>query len=385
MRWRSIQKCLIFISVEARMIQSGKMNIAIYTSAHGYGHASRSYEIARTLIEKRSDIAVYFNSWVPDSFFSGEENPRIIRRKKRFDVGIRQIDSLTMDLPGTLQDLEDLRMNSNQLIKEEVEFFREAGIELVLADLPHLIFEAAEKAGIPAWGLSNFSWDWIYEEYVNAYPGLQSHIDLIRRSYQRAEGVFRLPFSGGMGYFKMVIDVPLLARRSKLGKTESRKRLEIGLDDPVILFSFGGFKLSIPADITPCDDLILLSSDPSPDPGAPFSHITDEALKKLDLRYCDLVAAADAVVSKLGYGIVSECMANQTALIYTSRGQFREYPILRRAVNQYLPSAEIKLEDLKKGRWLDAFTSLLNRDFPPKPDCSGAETVADKLIEKANL
>jgi len=87
----------------------------------------------------------------------------------------------------------------------------------------------------------------------------------------------------------------------------------------------------------------------------------------------------------LGYGIVSECMANQTALIYTSRGQFREYPILRRAVNQYLPSAEIKLEDLKKGRWLDAFTSLLNRDFPPKPDCSGAETVADKLIEKANL
>ena len=361
------------------------MNIAIYTSAHGYGHTSRSYEIARSLIEKRSDITVYFNSWVPDSFFSSEENTQIIRRRKRFDVGIHQIDSLTMDLSGTLNVLEELSKNSNQLIEEEVDFLKVAGIELVLVDLPHLIFEAAYKADVPAWGLSNFSWDWIYEEYVNEYAGFQSHIDMIREAYQRAEGVFRLPFSGGMRAFRRVIDVPLVARRSKLGRNESRKRLGINPYDQVILFSFGGFKLNISPNIAASNSVILLSSDPSPDPGFPFRHVSDEALKELDIRYCDLVAAADAVVSKLGYGIVSECIANRTALIYTPRGQFREYPILHHAVYQYLPSAEIKQEELEDGRWLNAFTSILNREFQQKLECGGAEFVADSLIEAINL
>ena len=35
-----------------------------------------------------------------------------------------------------------------------------------------------------------------------------------------------------------------------------------------------------------------------------------------------LVGAADAVVSKPGYGIISECIANETAILYTSRGHF---------------------------------------------------------------
>ncbi len=45
------------------------------------------------------------------------------------------------------------------------------------------------------------------------------------------------------------------------------------------------------------------------------------------LLYQDLVAAADVVVSKPGYGIVSECVANGTALLYTSRGRFIEYDL----------------------------------------------------------
>ena len=46
------------------------------------------------------------------------------------------------------------------------------------------------------------------------------------------------------------------------------------------------------------------------------------------LRYEDLVAAADVVVSKPGYGIVSECIANDTALLYTSRGRLIEYDVM---------------------------------------------------------
>ena len=45
------------------------------------------------------------------------------------------------------------------------------------------------------------------------------------------------------------------------------------------------------------------------------------------LAYQDVVAAADLVITKPGYGIVSECVANGTPLLYTSRGRFVEYDV----------------------------------------------------------
>ena len=38
--------------------------------------------------------------------------------------------------------------------------------------------------------------------------------------------------------------------------------------------------------------------------------------------------AADVVVTKPGYGIIAECLANDTAIVYTSRGEFAEYDVL---------------------------------------------------------
>ena len=46
------------------------------------------------------------------------------------------------------------------------------------------------------------------------------------------------------------------------------------------------------------------------------------------IRYEDLVGAAEAVVTKPGYGIISEAIANDTAILYTARGHFPEYDVL---------------------------------------------------------
>ncbi|MBU1881828.1 hypothetical protein KKA08_07305, partial [bacterium] len=203
------------------------MRIAFYTSAHGYGHASRSFEIARALVAKDPEMEIFFMSSVPDSFFAADEHKRIQRRNCRLDVGIRQIDSLRMDLPGTLADLELLEKQSAQLVVEEADFLNNHEIKLALVDLPFLAFEAAHQAKIPAWGISNFTWDWIYEDYLDDYPKFQAHIERIRSAYCLAEGIFRLPFHHDMPEFRQIDDTPLVARKSILGCHEARKRLQI--------------------------------------------------------------------------------------------------------------------------------------------------------------
>ena len=58
--------------------------------------------------------------------------------------------------------------------------------------------------------------------------------------------------------------------------------------------------------------------------------VEERAFIDSGFRYEDLVAAVDVVVTKPGYGIIAECIAAGTPMLYTSRGDFREYDLLVR-------------------------------------------------------
>ena len=64
--------------------------------------------------------------------------------------------------------------------------------------------------------------------------------------------------------------------------------------------------------------------------------LEDAAVYAAGLRYEDLVRAADVVVTKPGYGIIAECIANDSAILYTDRGRFAEYDVLVEAMPKYL-------------------------------------------------
>jgi len=96
-----------------------------------------------------------------------------------------------------------------------------------------------------------------------------------------------------------------------------------------------------------------------------------------EFRYEDLVAAADVVITKPGYGIIAECIANGTALLYTSRGIFREYDVLVRDMPRYLRSRFIDQGELFAGRWRGPLEALMAQAAPPETIATnGAEVAA---------
>jgi L-arabinokinase len=102
----------------------------------------------------------------------------------------------------------------------------------------------------------------------------------------------------------------------------------------------------------------------------------------IGVRYEDLVGAAEAVVTKPGYGIISECIANDSAVLYTPRGHFPEYDILVEEMPKYLRSALINHEDLLAGKWEGSLDKLLAQPKPKKkPETNGAEVAADILLK----
>ncbi len=177
---------------------------------------------------------------------------------------------------------------------------------------------------------------------------------------------------GGFESFAKIVDTPFVARHATHEPAETRARLSLPPDRKLVLPSFGGYGV---AGI----DLSSLDLDPS----WHVALVPDAAIYEAGLRYEDLVRAVDVVLTKPGYGIISECIANDTALVYTTRGRFAVYDVLVREMPRYLRGAFIANDALLAGRWRAALDAAESAPPPPeKPRTDGAEVIADMIAAR---
>ncbi|MEP6593484.1 MAG: hypothetical protein ABJC51_07320, partial [Acidobacteriota bacterium] len=301
------------------------------------------------------------------------------------DTGVVQIDSVRLDEAATLSAAVDFYAGFAERVRLEAARLERDDARLVISDAPPLACAAAAAAGIPSVVLSNFTWDWIYEAYGAASaPGLLS---AIRAAYGLAEAGWRLPLHGGFAGCKRVIDVPFVARHATVPAAEVRRRLGLPTQTPLVLTSFGGYGLDafdpLRLDCGGRWHVVVTGREP-PSPGPEWLHaLDDNAVYDAGMRYEDLVAAADVVVTKPGYGIISECIANRTAMLYTSRGRFPEYDVMVAEMPRLLRCAFIDRAALLEGRWLTALETLA-RTPPPaeRPRTVGAEMIAAMIAAR---
>ena len=66
---------------------------------------------------------------------------------------------------------------------------------------------------------------------------------------------------------------------------------------------------------------------------------------------CVQIAASDALIGKIGYGTVSECLAHGKPLVFVRRDYFNEEPFLRRLLQIHHAAVEIRRRDFLEGNW----------------------------------
>jgi hypothetical protein len=343
--------------------------VAFYISGHGFGHASRQIEIARAFARRRPDAGIVVRTTASRWLFDRTLNVPFILDDRPCDTGAVQIDSLHLDAAATIARAKDFYATLDARAADETALLREHDVRFVVADAPPLGCVAAARAGIPSVVVSNFTWDWIYagyREYLDSAPDV---IPAIQAAYKLAAAAWRLPMHGGFETFDTIVDTPFVARHATHEPAETRRRLGLPPDRRLVLPSFGGYGV---AGI----DLTSLDLDPS-------WHavlVPDAAIYEAGLRYEDVVRAVDVVLTKPGYGIISECIANDTALVYTSRGRFAEYDVLVREMPRYLRCAFLENDALLGGRWRAALEAVVGAPAPREnPRTDGADVIADMI------
>ena len=352
--------------------------IVFYISGHGFGHASRTIEVINAILVQRPETRVGVRTSAPRWLFDLTVKGKVTYSTLECDTGVVQVDALTLDEADSIRRAQSFHSDMVTRAASETRALRELGAGLIVGDIPPLAFAVGASAGIPSIGLGNFTWDWVYADYprVRLAPSL---LPTIRGAYAKASMALRLPMSGGFESFSNVRDIPFVARHASRSREEVCKTLKIPGDKPVVLASFGGYGLTaLDTDVlskfkkytvitTVTASLTRGRRDaPATEKKGSVISINEESMYGTGIRYEDLVGTADAVVTKPGYGIVSECAANDTPLLYTSRGRFREYDLFVAEMPQMLRCRFISQDDLLAGRWTTAVDALRRRAGPAK-------------------
>jgi len=368
----------------------GRPTIALYTSSHGFGHAVRCAILCRALLAAAPALRIVARTAAPAWIFPAD----VQVEHAIIDTGVVQPTSLHIDPRATLERYAERVAQEGPEIEAEAAYLRRLGARAVVADIPSAAFEIAARAGVPGIGLANFSWDWIYGPYVDATPEYAPLVEHLRAQYAQATLLLRLPFHDGLTAFPVIEDIPLIARRSRADRTETRRQFGLPLGTPLVLFSFGGHASDSldAARLAAMGDYAFVATATGRDAPLAASGVAVRQGRNLFLlpqltdRYVDLLAACDVVVTKPGYGIVADLIANRVPALYVSRAGFREEPVLVRALEveaHAVPLDRAALDTLALGAAL-ARLQALDRPWTERP-LDGAAVAAGRILGLAGL
>ncbi len=356
------------------MKKAGISSIAYYISAHGYGHGVRSCNIIQAINRLYPNLTVYVVSELPESFLSSQiDLSRCILRAESFDVGMVQKDSICVDVPATLRKVNSLYAGRKERVARERTFLTGKKIGLIVVDIPAIPIEAAAECGIPRIAVGNFAWDWIYAEFIDQNPAWQTIVDVLHEEYARTDLLLRLPFCEKMRAFPRIEDIPLVASPGTSCRGDIARITESDPAKKWILLSFTSLDWNERAlkRVERIREYEFFTVRP-----LEWHAKNIHTLHRGPRSFADILASMDAVISKPGFGILSDCIANHKPLIYADRSNFSEYAILVDAIQRYVRHAHIPAAELYKGNLEESIALVWKSPEPAEQMALGGGEIA---------
>jgi len=322
--------------------------------------------IVRELLLARDNAQVFIKTGFAAPFLrKALDDQRVEVIESRSDFGFAPLDkTLRIDREKTRALLRIWLRTWRSYVSQESLFCRRQKIDLIVSDIPPQPFIVARKLGIPSFAVSNFTWYGLYHELFGETEG----VAVVRNAYELANRCLVLPFSEKELPFSERTPVGLVVRRTLATKDSVRKSLRIPRSEPLVYVGAGrsvtsGTVLHQPGRDDQqgrCDDVrpfFLITSDGTK-PGVRSRIIPSDVIESQDY-----IASCDYVVTKPGYGTMSEAVQGQVPMLLVSRGVPEDTAAIEEATSLGI-ACEITEEQLASGRWLRLVVSLLKSAKP---------------------
>ncbi|WP_176525707.1 glycosyltransferase [Priestia megaterium] len=296
--------------------------IAYYISDYGYGHATRSTAIIRELLRQNETVKVIICHTFALGFLqqSFKHEPRVTFREVATDVGyVLQENSLEPDAKRLNNNVSSYVSEFSTKLNQEMCFMKEKNVSFAISDISPLGIAGAAALNIPSLGLSNFTWHTAYEGLIEERLLSFLHAQYNQMTYHFPLACSNEPSWGieenqSFGFYSREID----------DHEAQRIRKEI---DPVGENYIIYFGLGMKVDIGTLSELpiwqslnckFIVSSN------VEVNHPNVYRIPTNAVETQHYVAAADLVLTKAGWGTISEAVCAGVPLLITNRSSMKE-------------------------------------------------------------
>jgi len=347
-------------------------HLVVSISGHGYGHVAQVAPVLNQLHRRMPQLRLTVRSSVPPSYLRSRIQAPFAYLQSEGDIGMVMSSALDIDIEHSRAAYRSFHQDWEARTVAEARLLHGLGADMVLSNVGYLPLAGAKLAGIPNAALCSLNWFDIYHHYCG-----DDHIAAqIHECYAGADAFLRATPGMAMAYLPNLVVIPPVAtvglnRRAELDR-------QLGISKKLVLVSMGGIQSRLPIEHWPhIDGVRWLVQE-----NWQVEHPDAITIESLPMSFSDLLASSDALLCKPGYGSFVEAAASGTPVLYVSRADWPESPVLAEWLRQHGLCREISRVSLYRGDFAGALSEICNTPHPEPMIPDGARLAAGWITER---
>ena len=293
-------------------------------SSHGYGHFAMTAPVLNEL-NKQASISLTVRCVLPEDLIRSRIGGDFNIVAESSDFGMVMNSSLDVDLEAAADAYQKLHANLPQAITEEQKKISALKPNLIIANIPYVTVAAAFQANIPVIAYCSLNWAEIFNSYFkDKLPEAEKILAEINNAYNLAEYFVCPEPSMAMPGLKNIKHIGPIAKIATSHRKILNEKLSLTEKDKLVLITPGGVATPVPLNDWPVIPGVTWIA------AWPYETTRQDIITtgQIELLFSDLLASCDAVITKPGYGTVTETVCNGIPVLYVLRGDWAEEPFL---------------------------------------------------------
>ena len=352
--------------------------ICFFLSDHGFGHIARNIPIIVSVV-RNYDTFVYvvcgerhieFAMQNLEMMLTSEQYKRIEFRSDHTDVGlICKEGTLDVDVKALTKATIAFLSALPQKAEQYSEWLTKNKIDAALCDMPIWSIEACELAGIPLLYVGNFTWTELYEEFLpeNIWQTYASYYGKIKHTM-----LYTLHNNKMLEFLKSSEKTKTSVTARSFNENAVAE-IRAKHNRPIVFVALGmsaQFKEPVYVSSVPYD---FYTTE-----GVPLVGENVEVIPYTTINTHDFVATADYVITKAGWGTVSECLLTKKPMALFARDSVLEDRTTIRLLEEKHLAVSVTQDDLHDIEEIVNRLDRLDGSYGELYDC--ADEIAAKLM-----
>ncbi len=351
-------------------------SLYVVISAHGYGHLSQITPVINGLHARVANLQVTVQTEIPRPLIEKRLSCPFDQVEHTADIGMLMAGPTVICWEDSLHAYQAFHRDWDGQMRQQRAIFDARRPDLLLTDIPYLPIVAARESGIPAVAYSSLNWVDILEVNSAIASQMRPELAMMRDAYQQAACFIQPEPSMPMSWLENRRPVGPVMLVGENRRTDLDADLGLAQGDKLVVVSLGGIPLDSPLANWPQLPGVHWIIADSPTVQRGDIHRWDESR----YRFIDMVASADLVITKPGYGMFTEIAAVGVPTLNIARADWGESAVLEAWLGRHVALKTVPLAQLLGGDVADEVSALLQaqRGIPVPP--SGIDEAVELLL-----